>query len=226
MRGVFLLLLAWAAGALLAGEAAAQPQVPATFYGSVTVDGRPVPDGTEVLAFVDGKDCTQRGPSYRGTITIEGVSAYSIAVVHESQVPGCGAPGKTVTFTIAGRPARQTAVWQFGPQHVDLSAGVGDPIPLPTPTPTVPAPPTASAAPGTTGGSPSPLPTDDAAPPPSVAGAGGGLSPAPPQPPGSPSANGEHSRAGDGVWPWAAAGAVVAVAAASAVGWRLARRRR
>ncbi len=225
MRGVLVLMLGWAAGALLAGRAAAQPQVPATFYGSVTVDGRPVPDGTEVLAFVDGKDCTQRGPSYRGTITVEGVSAYSIAVVHESQVPGCGAPGKTVTFTIAGRPARQTAVWQFGPQHVDLSAGAGDPIPLPTPTPTPPSPPAGGASPGTTVTSPSPLPTDDAAPRPSVAGAGGQRTPSAAHTPRGES-KAEPAHEGGGAWPWVAAGAALAAAGASALGWRLARRRR
>lgn len=225
MRGVLLLLLA-SAGALVTGQAAAQPQVPATFYGSVTVDGRPVPEGTEVLAFVDGKDCTQRGPSYRGTVTIEGVSAYSIAVVHESQIPGCGAPGKTVTFTIAGRPARQTAVWQFGPQRVDLSVGAGAPIPLPTPTPTPPSAPGAGATSETSATPPMPLPTDDVAPPPSVAGAGGERTPTSTRSPGAASSVGELAQEGGGVWPWVAAGAALAVAGASAVGWRLARRRR
>jgi hypothetical protein len=126
--------------------AAAQPQVPSTVYGSVAVDGKPVPDGTEIRGFVDGVDCTQLGPTYRGTITDGGVSAYLINVVHETQKPACGKPGKTVTFTIGGRVAVQTATWQQGPQQVNLSAGQGEPPALPTPTPTRPLAPTEAAA--------------------------------------------------------------------------------
>ena len=127
-------------------KVAAQPQVPSTFYGSVAVDGKPVPDGTEIRGFVDGLDCTQLGPTYRGTIIAGGVSAYLINVVHETQKPGCGRPGKTVTFTIGGRAAVQTATWQQGPQQVNLGAGQGEPPALPTATPTRPLAPTESAA--------------------------------------------------------------------------------
>ena len=36
--------------------ASAQPSVPATFYGSVTVNGQAAPTGSEVRGFIDGLD--------------------------------------------------------------------------------------------------------------------------------------------------------------------------
>ena len=111
--------------------AQAQPSIPATFFGSASIDGRPVADGTEVRGYIDGKDCTQ--PSDRkGTLLDGGISAFSISVMHESQEPGCGKDGAAVTFTVGGRPASQTAKWVSGVQHVDLNAGSGSPVPLPT----------------------------------------------------------------------------------------------
>ena len=122
-----------------------QPQIPATFYGSASIDGKPVPDGTEVRGFIGATDCTQGGPNYHGTITDAGVAAYVIEVVHDSQVPGCGQRGKRVTFTIGGQPAGQTAAWEPGPHHLDLNAGSGHPEPLPTST-AIPTVSTAQAA--------------------------------------------------------------------------------
>lgn len=173
MRLVLAALTAGLSGLLAFGAAAfAQPQVPAAFYGSASIDGEPVPDGTEVRGFIDGKDCTQVGPAYRGTVNEGGVSAYSILVMHESQEPGCGTEGKTVTFTIGGREAEQTATWRAGPQQLDLNAGVGEPLQLPTPTPTptpVPDQPTSTPeppSPAANAETPPPLltgtpPTDD-----------------------------------------------------------------
>ncbi len=120
----------------MAPGAAAQPQVPSTFYGSAAIGGEPVPDGTEVRGYVAGLDCTQLGPSYRGSMTEGGVSVYIINVMHESQKAGCGTPGKTVTFTVGGRPAAPTAEWKQGPQQVNLNAGSGQAPELPTATPT------------------------------------------------------------------------------------------
>lgn len=135
------IVVAIAAIALLAGArtAAAQPSVPATFFGSAAIDGEPVPAGTEIRAFVDGVDCTQSPAGGRGTITQDGVSAYSVLVVHESQRAGCGTSGAAVTFTIDGRPANQTGVWETAAQRLDLNVGEGDPLALPSVTVT-PAP--------------------------------------------------------------------------------------
>ena len=112
--------------------ALAQPSVPATFWGSVTVDGAPAPAGSEVRAVVNGVDCTQAPAGQRPVFVDGGTAAYVVYVVHETQRPGCATAGSRITFTIDGRPAVQTAVWQPGPVHLDLSTGNQPPIPLPT----------------------------------------------------------------------------------------------
>lgn len=142
--------------------ALAQPSVPATFFGSITINGAPAPTGTDVRGFVDGLDCTQSAPGERPAVREGGATAYVIAVVHESQRTGCARPGVTVTFTIDGVEADQRSLWQAGPIRVDLSIGPGEIIPLPTATATVPGPPSASTS---LPSEPSPLqgtpPTDD-----------------------------------------------------------------
>jgi|GEM_PF-1156361 len=231
----FLAALTAGLGGLLcfAPTAVAQPQIPSAFYGSASIDGEPVPDGTEVRGYIDGKDCTQAGPSYRGTVTEGGVSAYSILVMHESQEPGCGSEGKTVTFTIGGRPAEQTATWRSGPQQLNLNAGSGEPLQLPTPTPTPTPDPD---QPDSTGGQPSPganeatspalptgmPPTDDIELP---------LTPRPPGddtvPPREVTAQSEDSGGDDSTALWLIAGGLLLllVAAGGIGGYLLARRR-
>jgi len=120
--------------------ALAQPQIPSSFYGSVTIDGQPAPDDVAVRAFIDGIDCTQAPPGESLAAREGGVTIYVLHVVHESQRPGCGREGKAVTFTIAGQPASQQAVWRPGPQQADLSTGAGPVVPLPSAT----APPAAA----------------------------------------------------------------------------------
>lgn len=122
---------------LFASTASAQPSVPATFYGSVTVDGKPAADGAEVRAVVNGLDCSQPAPGTRPVIRDGETAAYVLSVVHESQRPGCARDGSPVSFTIDGRPAVQSGVWKPGPIHLDLSAGAAPPIPLPSPTGTL-----------------------------------------------------------------------------------------
>lgn len=117
-------------------RAGAQPLVPSVFYGSASIDGEPVPDGTPVRGYIDGKDCTQSPDKNPGTHMDGGAAAYTIEVMHESQEPGCGAEGKTVTFTVGGQPTEQTAPWRFIVQRLDLNVGEGEAPPLPTLTPT------------------------------------------------------------------------------------------
>lgn len=184
---VLLLLLAAVIPLAAAGVAVAQPQVPSTFYGSAAIDGKPVPDGTEIRGLIDGNDCTQLGATYRGTVTDGGVSAYLINVVHESQKPGCGKAGKTVVFTIGGRQAAQTALWKQGPQQVNLNAGQGQPPELPTPTPTRPLAPSEAAATATEQAKFTPrpagtLPTDEVPIVVNTHPAGGAVPPAAPPP--------------------------------------------
>lgn len=131
---LFILVAGIAAGV---AAAAAQPQIPGTFYGSVTVDGKPAEDGTEVRAIVNGQDCSQPAPGTRPVIRDGSTSAYVLSVVHDSQRPGCASQGSVVTFTIGGRAAVQQTTWTPGPVHLDLSVGAAPPIPLPSPTGTI-----------------------------------------------------------------------------------------
>jgi hypothetical protein len=117
--------------------AIAQPSVPATFYGSVTIDGAPADAGLEVRGFVNGVDCSQSPPGERLILRDGTTAVYVLYVVHESQRAGCARDGSTVTFTIDGRSAVQTGAWKPGPLRLDLSTGSAPPIPLPSPTGTV-----------------------------------------------------------------------------------------
>ena len=125
-------LLAVTASLALASVALAQPQIPATYFGSVTVDGAPADAGIEVRAFVNELDCTQAPPGQQPVFIDGEIAAYVLYVVHESQRPGCAREGSRVTFTIGGRPSNQTAIWKAGPIRLDLSTGNASPIPLPS----------------------------------------------------------------------------------------------
>lgn len=227
MRVRLVFLLAALAGATaFARPVAAQPQIPATFFGSASLDGTPPAAGSEVRGYVDGLDCTQ--PGALGTIVDGGVGAYVIEVMHESQKPGCGKPGKSVTFTVAGRAAGQRAAWQAGPNRLDLNAGSGAPVPLPTPAATATPAVAANLTPGATATTasigavtplprPSVLPTDDV------------TLPLTPRPPGFGSVSRSPAEGGDSGFPaWAAVvlafGGVAA--AGGAAGYWLSRRQR
>jgi len=107
---------------------------PATFFGTVTVDGRSVSDGTEVVALIDSKVCSQeeKEPDRKGTWTAteanpeysieSGDSLYVVDVVSDSQVPGCGTNGAIVTFLISERPAHQRGLWKAGSNPLNLTS--------------------------------------------------------------------------------------------------------
>ncbi|MGE0601396.1 MAG: hypothetical protein AB7J35_18270 [Dehalococcoidia bacterium] len=124
-------------GIVVFAAAAAQPQLPATYYGSVTINGEPAPSGIEVRGFVNGIDCSQSPPGEHVVIREGGIAAYVLYVVHDSQRPGCATEKSIVTFTIDGVPAIQQAPWKVGPNRLDLSTGSASPIPLPSPTGTI-----------------------------------------------------------------------------------------
>ena len=120
---------------------------PATFFGTVTVDGHNVSDGTAVVALIDGKVCGEgeREPGRKGTWTASeadpeygiesGDSMYVVDVVSDSQVPGCGTDGAKVTFLIAGRPSQQVGLWRAGSNPLNLTAGTPPRTVEPTTTP-------------------------------------------------------------------------------------------
>jgi hypothetical protein len=129
----------FAALALVApAQAQAPPNVPATIFGTVTVEGAAARDGAVIRAYIDGKDCTQDGT--KAAVRDGDVTHFVIPVVHETQVPGCGKVGSVITFTIDGAEASPGATWKDGPQEVNLQAGPGgSPVPT-TPSPTVSTP--------------------------------------------------------------------------------------
>lgn len=122
-----LLVLVTAGGQPLA--AGAQPQPPATFYGTASIDGVAPPRGVRVVALIDGVDCTQ--PDSGEIVLQDGISVYVLTVFHESQQAGCGAEGREVAFEVDGRPATEDALWSLGATEVNLNAGEGAPLPIP-----------------------------------------------------------------------------------------------
>jgi len=121
---------------------------PATFFGTVTVDGRSVSDGTAVVALIDGKVCGEgaREPGQRGTWTAtepnpeysieSGDSLYVVDVASDSQIPGCGTEGAIVTFLVGDKPAHEKGLWIAGSNPLNLTAGTpphtGEPVATPS----------------------------------------------------------------------------------------------
>ena len=77
----------------------AQPPRPAVFGGTVTVDGSTVPNGTGVLACIDG------------TLTVSTSVSGGNWHMSIAEPPGQSFEGKTITFKIGDITARETAVW-------------------------------------------------------------------------------------------------------------------
>jgi hypothetical protein len=206
-----------------AGGAFAQPQIPATFYGSVTIDGAPAAAGTEVRAVVNGLDCTQAAPGQRPVFIDGDIAAYVLYVVHETQREGCARDGSRVTFTINGRPAMQTAVWKAGPIPLDLSSGNASLIPLPSPTPTlVSAVETLTAAAETTEAAVTETPTPKAVTPPTE----GARLDSTPLPPGAASPDGGGDSDGSSMLPVLGGILIVLAVGAGTAGYVLSRKHR
>lgn len=109
------------AGAGRIDLAASLRLVPAGFFGSVSFGGAPVADGTPVAAFINGRPCGQT------TIySTDAGSSYVLYVSAANDVPGCGAPGAAVTFTVGGQVAG-TASWRPAAIAQDLALGAAAP---------------------------------------------------------------------------------------------------
>lgn len=108
--GVGLVAMLLGIGALTASVAAADspPAPPATFVGSVLVDGAAPAPGTVVEAKIGGASC--------GVTTVfnSGSQArYSLEspALDPDQTPNCGTEGAAVDFYVGGRKAEQTGSW-------------------------------------------------------------------------------------------------------------------
>lgn len=151
LAAVGMLLLGGALAASGTTYAQQPPQPPHRFHGTVTLNGQPAPAGTQVSASVGGTVCA--------TTTTDANAQYVLEVGQPNQPAACLGPGLTVTFTVAGVPAAQTATTVSGNiDALNLTAQAATPTPTPppaTPTPT-PTPPPAT---------PTPTPTPTVRPP-------------------------------------------------------------
>jgi hypothetical protein len=90
------------------------PEPPCRFYGTVTVDGADVADGTVITAMIGGDQLTTATPA-EGYST----STYALKIGVDTEYT----EGATVTFMI-GRAAAQTGTWTKGGNvEVNLTAG-------------------------------------------------------------------------------------------------------
>ena len=116
-----LVLLAVVALLLFPAIAQAQGglQLPCRFYGDVTIEGDPAPDGTVITATVGGTEYTASTPAGG-----YGTGTYEILIS-----PGEGvnySEGSLVTFKVGEVQVTQTESWESGGNvEVDLSYGEG-----------------------------------------------------------------------------------------------------
>lgn len=104
---------------MFASTSAQVPQPPSAFRGTLTgADGDAVQTGLEVTAYINGIDCTEKTIP---TFTLDGATQYFIRVAHDSQIPGCGLPGDTVSFRVGSYGATPTATFGGGLTWVDLT---------------------------------------------------------------------------------------------------------
>ena len=104
-----------------AARASGPPPMPASFYGTVTVDGADAPEGTRVSAWIDRVMYAETH-----TFIYDGRAMYTIDVPADDpatpEVEG-GRPGDTILFHIGELQADQIATWQGGTNtELDLTA--------------------------------------------------------------------------------------------------------
>src|SRR5215207_1347949 len=94
-----------------------QSPLPTVFWGTARLDGQSAPQGTEIVAFVNGARC--------GAVKVNDQPGfnYRIDVHSAASQAGCGSDGAEVRFTIAGLPAEQTGEFTSGHfKELDLTA--------------------------------------------------------------------------------------------------------
>ncbi|QYZ80201.1 hypothetical protein E2N92_12550 [Methanofollis formosanus] len=112
MKGRTAIIVLIVVMAALVGSAAAAdetPVVPQEFSGTVTIDGNPAPAGTVIEASIDG--------TAYGTLTTDTKGVFGGVEKDDDRlvVKGGGdVVGRTITFTVNGNKAAQTAVFEPG----------------------------------------------------------------------------------------------------------------
>lgn len=121
LAGVFALLLALCVvvGGVMPAYADEPPPMPHQFYGTVSLDGNPVQQGTLVEAFVD--DVKQ------AETTVDAQGRYGYNPIFRVS----GSAGATVTFHIGGVEADEDSTWESGKvQELDLTIHEGGQPPV------------------------------------------------------------------------------------------------
>lgn len=99
----------------------AQFGIPHQFYGDVTVNGAPAPDGTIVSAKIDGTEVAS-------TTTRNGVYGQSPAEVFYVNDPNDNRVGKIIQFFVNGVDTGQTAIFYNGySTNLDLAVTIAQP---------------------------------------------------------------------------------------------------
>lgn len=94
------------------------PEIPCRFYGTVTVDGKDVADGTTIEAIIGGTVVATTAT----TTNASGDSVYGVKVL---QPTGSSYEGSTVTFKIGAKSAEQTGTWVRGMNfETNLTSGI------------------------------------------------------------------------------------------------------
>ena len=134
--GSVVVALVAAAGIAAARPAQNLPSPPSTFFGSINDASGPVKAGVTVEGLIDGKVCSKGGKTEHTGAGKAQITVYAVDVDSDSQTPGCGKAGSTVTIKIGDRTAQQTGKWDAGPVHLNITFGDVTPLPIPTFTPT------------------------------------------------------------------------------------------
>ena len=100
-----------------AQERGGVPILPCTFYGNVTLEGKPAPVGTEILAKMDDQTC--------GNITVMEAGKYGVAGGFGEKLVVSGTAedeNKIISFYVDGAEAEEKAIWHSGGvNRLDLS---------------------------------------------------------------------------------------------------------
>jgi len=130
---VLIMLIGVFAPIVSADEQPPAPLLPNKFYGEVSLNDEPLAVRYMVKAYIDGE--------LRGSVIVTSEGSYGDNLNYLAVDGGESDEGKTITFTLAGVTAEETALWHKmnPPQVLDLTAS-GEPsetqVPTPTATPT------------------------------------------------------------------------------------------
>ncbi|MCP3936523.1 MAG: DUF11 domain-containing protein [Actinomycetia bacterium] len=117
-----LLLLAFGVTAAILGSES--PTLTSSFFGTASVDGNAVPEGTLITASIGGVELESTS-----VVTSPEGSSFRIDVpgdVPDTPADEGGVEGETVVFRVGNSAAPETGVWRFGLyQRVDLTAAAG-----------------------------------------------------------------------------------------------------